>query len=860
MKIAEYKQMMAYLTRPGFSGGGNVLPKKKPKEEAEKVNKARKEKNFEKVKGALENPDEVKQMFNNGGSVNPRPQNQIRPMSKALAEWYEENKSKVLKNIDGTPKPPRKWEDLEVNERASVKSQFEKRNNPFYKSRKKLEENSEKLKNFLQKQKSSGRTVFNKQLNEIAKEAKVKLTAPQVSNVIDKFFPNTFNYKGLEFEKVPGLVDRVKELTKTNTIKDIEKILYEEGITVSRSNTGLDRIIKKLNIPVKKFTEDFDTLVKNFLNNNPKIKDVNAIAKNLTSQTGKKVFPTSVLKAAERIGIEDLNNLQADILKDVKVLDRIIKTNTKLINNPNIKATEKNRILESEYLKKTGKKIKDLSTEEFGSRLSRLAKLYAGKSKQIKGFDIIKSPSSYLETSNPLQKNILEMTSKAKQLDNYAVGQILGLPKKELNLISDTRDMMQAFDFKVAGDHTDIKSMMKDFPNYKKNFSRIEYIKNNLNLFKRRYDLKINALRKNAERAVNIVDKQKFLNEAKQLKNEFEKTTGYRIGTFDIKNNRVMINPQTARLSDLKNPLNTALQTAMTNFQETTSPAKGEIKAASLEKFKGLDKRLMNASASERAKIFKDVQGTKAAKESLYLKALQKVPKIGKIATAVIGGTAGAAGMSTLAQAADGTEATSVLPTAVGAGTGAAAVGTKTGRNILGKVFRTLGTPLAGAGFAATNVASKMGEGQSLADAVVDPITGLELSFPGLFKENLKKIIPERFQGRAARFGRGLLGLRGIPVGPIGLTLAGLGQAQEFYNQYQDLQRMKEQNPRAYSEFMESRQTPALSAAEQTAIEDMGRSGAAGGGIMKMAGKSSGRPPESGPTPQGLDFLLKRGR
>ena len=37
------------------------------------------------------------------------------------------------------------------------------------------------------------------------------------------------------------------------------------------------------------------------------------------------------------------------------------------------------------------------------------------------------------------------------------------------------------------------------------------------------------------------------------------------------------------------------------------------------------------------------------------------------------------------------------------------------------------------------------------------------------------------------------------------------------------------------------------------------RSGAAGGGIMKMAGKSSGPPPESGPIPQGLDFLFKRG-
>ena len=34
----------------------------------------------------------------------------------------------------------------------------------------------------------------------------------------------------------------------------------------------------------------------------------------------------------------------------------------------------------------------------------------------------------------------------------------------------------------------------------------------------------------------------------------------------------------------------------------------------------------------------------------------------------------------------------------------------------------------------------------------------------------------------------------------------------------------------------------------------------AGGGIAKLAGKSSGPPPESGPTPQGLDFLLNRGR
>ena len=34
----------------------------------------------------------------------------------------------------------------------------------------------------------------------------------------------------------------------------------------------------------------------------------------------------------------------------------------------------------------------------------------------------------------------------------------------------------------------------------------------------------------------------------------------------------------------------------------------------------------------------------------------------------------------------------------------------------------------------------------------------------------------------------------------------------------------------------------------------------AGGGLLKQAGVESGPPPEKGPTPQGLDFLLKRGR
>ena len=72
MKIAQYQQMMAYLMRPKFNGGGSVggnfvKPKKKPEKEVKK----RKKENFDKVKGALENPDEVKEMMDlaDGGRI-----------------------------------------------------------------------------------------------------------------------------------------------------------------------------------------------------------------------------------------------------------------------------------------------------------------------------------------------------------------------------------------------------------------------------------------------------------------------------------------------------------------------------------------------------------------------------------------------------------------------------------------------------------------------------------------------------------------------------------------------------------------------------------------------------------------------
>ena len=54
MKVKQYNEMMAYLTRPGFNGGGSVrnktvLPKRKPAEEIKRKQKI----NYEKIKQYL---------------------------------------------------------------------------------------------------------------------------------------------------------------------------------------------------------------------------------------------------------------------------------------------------------------------------------------------------------------------------------------------------------------------------------------------------------------------------------------------------------------------------------------------------------------------------------------------------------------------------------------------------------------------------------------------------------------------------------------------------------------------------------------------------------------------------------------
>ena len=109
-----------------------------------------------------------------------------------------------------------------------------------------------------------------------------------------------------------------------------------------------------------------------------------------------------------------------------------------------------------------------------------------------------------------------------------------------------------------------------------------------------------------------------------------------------------------------------------------------------------------------------------------------------------------------------------------GAGATGAAATTKPGRSLLGKTFRTLGTPLAGLGWAGYTAYDNLKSGKSLTESVVDPLVGMELTFPSMFKENLSKITKSPTLQKV--LGLGKFGSRFMPGVGTAITLGSLSR------------------------------------------------------------------------------------
>ena len=159
----------------------------------------------------------------------------------------------------------------------------------------------------------------------------------------------------------------------------------------------------------------------------------------------------------------------------------------------------------------------------------------------------------------------------------------------------------------------------------------------------------------------------------------------------------------------------------------------------------------------------------------------------------------------------------------------------------LGSVgLRTVGSPFASSLYGASEILDYDPEARFKFKVQEDPdvrAAGLSLLLPD---------IAQKLSGPAATGARGILSKAGRFAlnpylgaarffTPAGLAIAGAGQAYDFYKQYQDLQKLKEEDPEAYEKFRRSRVADEMTAEEISRIEDMGREGAMYGGRMGFA-------------------------
>jgi hypothetical protein len=896
MKLKDFKQAMDWRRRVGFNGGGyvkkKVLPQPKPKEEAEKVNKARKEKTFKEAKPALENPKEVKEMIDKPkrGLVDEPGKYSQQPDSRLKRPGlFKDRKSfiEALKEYWNSFKPDEKPSVTEISNHFS-RSDIPRATLVTY-----LNNNTSYGKLTESEKKQLGRNAAKRVISKGQEDLKkyIRENAKNFDNVDDfeKAILNEFNKPEYRGQDITGTYSPI-------SLEGRERIGSKAGFVYDMPDGQPGLRLKGFKL------EEYEKF-------QPEITTAQGDSYKFIKREGDRgTFIRGQYKAFRQmlgLAMADKNPAVKGRLK--KFID-FNKYKQKLTKERKFKIDYKKDIIDIDEV------FPGLSKAELRSTL--------GVNKFLKSLGADFTSAGFSGNIGELKDQFVRLYGPEKGLKEYRF--------YDENL----RKYFRGMGFQK--EHTVPRQLIKMDKVPLDQVTKVRGATALVNAVAKNYQDKVISLIKKAEKA-NLDDRALISGQISDIAKNFKKITGGyplpfgidKTGKFELLDPqplsyRARGSKEVGPISRLALEFTDALrinENIVNNFNQAVKkgvPEKeifdtfgksavpylskdyninqGAIKTDPKFELKGVERKLSETYAKDPKKGYaalfqafkKDpvnfLKNTRIGtailrkeSEGLPSSISRKPDFITKTATKLLarGALPAIAGFvfgpellrevglidPTFKKTAGLGDAPIVeeepsLAARTATGTGAAAaVGTKTGRNILGKIFRGAGTPLAGLGFAATNVASKMKEGQSLADAIVDPITGLELSFPGLFKENLKKIISERaasapgLKGAAARFGRG------FPLLP-----AAAGQAQDFYNQYQKLQRMKRDDPEAYEQFRSTRVAPALSAAEQTAIEDMGRSGAAGGGIAKLAGKSSGPPPESGPNSQGLDFLMKRGR
>jgi hypothetical protein len=348
---------------------------------------------------------------------------------------------------------------------------------------------------------------------------------------------------------------------------------------------------------------------------------------------------------------------------------------------------------------------------------------------------------------------------------------------------------------------------------------------------------------------------KKYLNIANDLIKQGEKDFGLQLTKYKFKDNKIVaVHPKVS----MDDPIVKKAERAILSFIAT-----GRDKTKNFE--------LLPEELKQSIQLFKENNLPKARKF------LNQAIKTGKVASVV--GIAGLASLETQAEAAgEETKTGSILPSDTYPSAPPSVLNKKEETNLnlppeaalagaatykygpqllkilksLGSgAFRTFGSPLVSSLYGASEILDYDPKNEY---GIINPRNYKVQEDPDVRMAGLSLLLPDIAQkvtGPAATSAatgiKGFLSKAGRVAlnpyfkaarlfTPVGLGIAGVGQAYDFYKQYQDLQKLKEEDPEAYEKFRRSRVDDEITAQEISTIEDMGREGAMYGGRVNYAG------------------------
>jgi hypothetical protein len=347
---------------------------------------------------------------------------------------------------------------------------------------------------------------------------------------------------------------------------------------------------------------------------------------------------------------------------------------------------------------------------------------------------------------------------------------------------------------------------------------------------------------------------KKYLNIANDLIKQGEKDFGLQLTKYKFKDNKIVaVHPKVS----MDDPIVKKAERAILSFIAT-----GRDKTKNFE--------LLPEELKQSIQLFKENNLPKARKF------LNQAIKTGKVASVV--GIAGLASLETQAEAAgEETKTGSILPSDTYPSAPPSVLNKKEETNLnlppeaalagaatykygpqllkilksLGSgAFRTFGSPLVSSLYGASEILDYDPKNEY---GIINPRNYKVQEDPDVRMAGLSLLLPDIAQkvtGPAATSAatgiKGFLSKAGRVAlnpyfkaarlfTPVGLGIAGAGQVYDFYKQYQDLQKLKEEDPEAYEKFRRSRVDDEITAQEISTIEDMGREGAMYGGRMGFA-------------------------